>query len=365
MLGLLAAALTLAVATGEPPAPPAATSLYRILWVRPLVPRTFLEYRPSEAGGAAVDPATGMVVVGTRDGWVHAFLPDGSRLWEFRAAAGFQAAPLVTSDTAYVGSLDGRLYAREKSTGKERWQYDAKEELGSQPVAAGGLVYVATLQDTVLALDAKTGAFKWHYRREGAGGFTVRGVATPIADGGALYAGFSDGTVVALDAANGKVRWERRVGPKADFADVDGLAMDEGRLYAAAYSGVVAALDPASGKTLWELKAPQACRVAAGKGHVAAVTADKVVFVAGKDGKERWTLPLEGTPSGVPAAAGPGLGLLLVPNGHGLLLIDAGGGRMLRTFTRGQGTSASIAVLGKRVYLLSNAGELAALELLK
>lgn len=362
MLGLVAA---VAIAAVEPPAPPAATNLYRILWTRPLVPKTMLEYRPSEPGGAAVDPATGMVVVGTRDGWVHAFLPDGSLLWDFRAAGGFQAPPLVTGDAVYVGSLDGRLYARDKSTGKERWQYDAKEEMGSQPAAAGGLVYVATLQDTVLALEARSGAFRWHYRREAPGGFTIRGVANPVVEGGALYAGFSDGSVVALDASSGKVRWERKLGPRADFADVDGLAMDEGRLYAAAYSGVVAALEPATGKAIWEVKAPQACRVAAGKGYLAAVTTDKVLFMTGKDGKELWSLPLQGTPTGSPMALGRGLGLLLVPNGQGLLLIDARGARTLRNFTRGEGASSSPVVLGRRLYLLSNGGELVAVELLR
>ena len=362
MVSLVAAVL---LAVGTPPAPPAASNLYRILWTRQLTPQTLLEYRPSEPGGAGVDPASGMVVVGTRDGWVHAFLPDGALVWEFRAAGSFQAPPLVGSDAVFVGSLDGHVYARDKATGKERWQYDVKEEIGSRPVASGGLVYVATLQDTVLALEAKTGAFKWHHRREGSGGFTIRGVATPIADGGALYAAFSDGTVVALDAATGVLRWERRIAPKGDFMDVDGIALDEGRLYAAAYSGAVVALDPATGKTLWEVKAPQACRVAAGKGYVAAVTLDQVVFMTGKDGKELWRLPLQGIPTGLPVALGRGLGLLLVPNGHGLLLIDARGGRTLRNFTRGEGASSSPVVEDRRVYLLSNAGELVAVELLK
>jgi hypothetical protein len=358
-------AAALALAAVVPPAPPAASNLYRILWTRQLTPQTLLEYRPSEPGGPAVDPATGMVVTGTRDGWIHAFLPDGSRLWEFRAAGGFEAAPLVTSDAVYVGSLDGRLYARDKATGKERWQYDAKEEMGSQPVAAGGLIYVATLQDTVLALDARTGAWKWHHRREASAGFTIRGVATPIAADGVLYAAFSDGTVVALDARSGTLRWERRVAPKAVFMDVDGLALDEGRLYAAAYSGQLVAMDAASGKVIWEVKAPQVCRVAAGKGYVVAVTNEKVLAMTGKDGKELWNLPLQGTPAGIPVALGRGLGLILVPNGYGLLLIDGRGGRTLRNFTRGEGAAATPAVAGRRVYVLSNAGELVAAELLK
>ncbi|HEY6105670.1 MAG TPA: PQQ-binding-like beta-propeller repeat protein [Anaeromyxobacteraceae bacterium] len=356
------AAAALALAAATPHASPAATNLYRVLWARQLVPKGLLDYKPSEPGGPAADPTTGMVVAGTRDGWVHAFLPDGSRLWEFKAAGGFQAAPLITSDAVYVGSLDGRLYARDKATGKERWQYDAKEEMGSQPVAASGLVYVATLQDTVLALDAKTGAWKWHHRREASGGgFTIRGVATPIVADGVLYAAFSDGTVVALDARSGSLRWERRVAPKADFMDVDGLALDEGRLYAAAYSGLLVALDPASGKPLWEVKAAQPSRVAAGGGQVVAVAADRVLALEGKDGKELWSAPLEGSPAGTPVARGQGL--LLVPNGRGVLLVDGRSGRTLRTFTRGSGASASPALAGKRFYALSNGGELVAAEL--
>lgn len=356
---LVAAALALAAAS--PPAPPAATALYRVLWARQLVPKALLDYKPSEPGGAGADAATGMVVAGTRDGWVHALLPDGSRLWEFQAAGGFQAPPLVGSDAVYVGSLDGRLYARDKATGKERWQYDAKEEMGSQPVASGGLVYVQTLQDTVLALDAKTGAWKWHHRRESSGGgFTIRGVATPVVAGGSVYAAFSDGAVVALDARSGTLRWERRLGPKADFTDVDGLALDEGRLYAAAYSGLVAALDPASGKVLWEVKAPQACRVVAARGLAVAVAGDAVLALQGKDGKELWRAPLAGTPAGAPVMGG---GLLLVPNTKGVLFLDARDGRALRTFTRGKGNTAPLALAGRRFYVLSNGGELLAGEL--
>jgi len=48
-----------------------------------------------------------------------------------------------------------------------------------------------------------------------------------------------------------------------------------------------------------------------------------------------------------------------------LLLIDARGARTLRNFTRGEGASSTPVVLNKRLYLLSNGGELVAVELLK
>ena len=362
-----AVALALAlVAAGPPPLerPPrvatASSRLYRILWSKPLLSRGLMEYKPLEPAGPAVDPVTGLVVAGTRDGRVHAFQADGSRLWEFQAAAGFKAAPLITGDTVYAGSLDGRLYALEKATGKERWRYEAREELGCQPVLWGGLVYVATLQETVLALDARTGAWKWHYRRDSSGGFTIRGVAQLTVEGGRIYQGFADGSVAALDAKTGAVRWERRVAPKGDFMDVDGIALDGGRLFAAAYSGLLVALDPATGKTLWEVKAPQACRVVASRGFLAAVAGGRLVALRGPNGKEIWSAPFEGTPAEAPVALP---GLVLVPHTRGLLFIDSRDGKELRDFTRGAGFTAAPAVANGRFYALSNAAELVAAEL--
>lgn len=355
-----ALALWLAVAAAGP-VPPASGALYRVLWAKPLVPPGFLEWKPREAGGPAVDAATGLVVVGTRDAYLRALHPDGSLLWEFKAGAGFEAPALVEGDTVYAGSLDGRLYALEKATGKERWRYDAREELGSRPVAAGGLVYVTTLQDTLLALDAKTGAWKWNQRRENAGRFTIRGAGGPAVANGTVYAGFSDGVVAAFDAASGTARWERPVAPKGDFMDVDSTPLLEGtRVYVAAYSGVVTALEAATGKTIWEARVPGASRLVLTGGRLVAVGAASVLALSPKSGKVLWTTPLEGVPAGDPVATPVAL---LVPNTAGLLLLEPGWGRRLRTFTRGKGISASPALLGRTLYLLTDGGELVALEL--
>lgn len=360
---LLALVAAIGIQAAPAPVQPPADRTLRVAWHRELLPPALLEWKVREPGGAAVDPETGMVVVGTRDGRLQAFQPDGSPLWNTQAQGPFEAPPAVEGDTVYAGSSDGRLYALERATGKERWRYDAKEEIGSRPVLVDGVVYFSTLQDTVFAVDAKTGAWKWHKRREAPGRFTIRGVAWPTVAGGMVYAGFADGAVTALDARTGQVKWERRVAPNGEFTDVDSTPqVADGRVYVAAYSGAVLALDAASGKVLWEVKAPEACRVKLSGKTLVAVTAKSVLGLSPADGKQLWTQRLGGAPAGEPAVA---KGWVLVPATTGILILDLASGKTLRRLDPGTGSSATPAVLDSRVYVLSNGGDLVAVDLLQ
>ncbi len=359
MGALLALALAAATATGSLPPPP--LELYRVAWHKPLVPMEILEWKPREPAGAGVDPVTGTVVVGSRDGKVRAYGPDGRAMWDFHAGGIFWTAPTVDGATVYAGSDSGVLHALELGTGRERWRYDAQEEIGGGPVVSGGLVYFSTLQDTVFALDARTGAWKWHHRRDPEPGFSVRGAASPAVSGGVLYAGYSDGTVAALDAATGAVRWERRVAPRGDLADVDSTPQISGsRLFVAAYSGAVLALDARTGAVDWEVKAPGACRTLLAGNTLYAVTLTQVIALAPRDGTQIWAVPLQGVPAGPPALAGK---WLLVPNTAGLLFLDPASGQLLRYFDPGTGVSAPPTASGSRLYVVSNGGELLALDL--
>jgi outer membrane protein assembly factor BamB len=329
------------------------------LWTRDLVAPDLLEWRPEEPGGPAVDPKSGIVVAGARDGVVRAFDADGALAWSFATRAGIGATPLVHDGLAYAGSLDGNLYALDLFTGAERWRYAVGDETGAL-VAVKGLVVVATHQDTVLALDARSGAWRWTHRRERKGdAFSIRGVAAPVLAHGLLFAAYSDGAVAALDPETGVARWERVVAPKGDQQDVDSLAADGARVYAAAYSGAVVALDPATGRTLWEERVPGPIQVLAADDRVYVAVAGKVLALDARDGALRWSRAVEGEVGGRLARLGP---RLAVPTGKGLLLLDPLGGRVMRLFDPGSGVSAPPAVNGRRVYLLSNAGSLVAVR---
>ncbi len=360
-MGALALALALAAAgpgvSNRLPAVP--RTLYRIAWDRPFVGLRPLEWRPQERGGVAVDPATGFALLGTRDGWLHCVRADGTLAWELRGDGAF-GLPAVVGDTAYVGSADGGLYAVAIATGKERWRYRTDEDLSTRPAVADGLVVVASLQDTVFAVDARTGAWKWHHRRESKSGLTVFGAAAARAGGGAVYAAYSDGFVAALDAG-GNARWERQIAPAGDHLDVDSILLDSGRLYAAAASGAVLALDARTGSTIWTSQVPAAARLALAAGLVVAVAPANVVALASSDGSVVWTTPLGGVPAGEPVEVGR---WVLVPTDRGgLRWLEAATGRLLRVFDPGTGVSGPPGATGTRVYVLSNGGDLFALDL--
>jgi outer membrane protein assembly factor BamB len=364
---MTALALALALAASPPQGmssrlSPAPLELYRVAWMRPFVGPQALETSPLEPGGVGVDPQSGTAVFGTRDGWLHAVRLDGKVAWELRTEGGSWAPPAFDGDTVYAGSSDGRLYAIALSNGKLRWRYDAKEELGTRPVVADGTVFVMSLQDTLFAVDAKTGAWKWHHRREAKSGFSIRGAAWPAVRAGVVYAGYSDGFVAALETPSGKVRWERLVAPAGDYLDVDALELQGGRLYAAAFSGSVLCLDVSSGDVVWVFRAPGAVRLAADAGLVVAVTASTVYGLSPATGAPLWTAPLEGAPgSGEPVRVGQ---WILLPTGTaGLRFLDAATGRTVRTLDPGTGVSGTPGINAGRVYVLSNAGELLALDL--
>jgi outer membrane protein assembly factor BamB len=361
-----ALALALALAGSDPGVrttlPPAPVKLFRIAWERPLVgPRPF-ELKPLERGGIGADPEPkrGLAFLGTRDGWLHAIRRDGSVAWELRAGGGF-GPPLAQGDTVYAGSSDGKLYAVAIATGKPRWIYDAKEDLSTRPALADGMVLVASLRDTVFAVDAANGAWKWHHRREAKETLTIFGAASVQVSGDTAFAAYSDGYASALDFKTGATRWERRVAPAGTHLDVDALLVDGGRVYAAAYSGAVLCLDARGGETIWSFEAPGAAQLALAGGLVVAVTSSSVHGLSPVDGGAIWTTPLGGSPAGVPLVVGK---WLLVPAGRGgLRWLEASTGRLLRVFEPGTGVSASPGAVDGRVYVLSNGGDLFALDL--
>jgi outer membrane protein assembly factor BamB len=357
---LVALALTaLPAETGR--MPPAPRDVFSIAWKKALVDTEFGDYQTTELGGAAVDSTGRWVVVGTRDGWLHALHPDGTLAWEFRGQGPFGGEPLIDAGTVYAGCHDGRLYALDLATGALRWKYEAREQLGTRPALVNGLVVVASLQDTVFAVDAASGAWKWHHRRDLNEGFTIHGAASVKVDAGRVLAAFSDGTIAAIDATSGQVRWEQHVAPAGRYQDVDSLALADGRLYLAAYSGAVMALDLASGKTLWSQPYAGAARVLADRGAVLTVTGSEVLSLSGTDGKVNWRAPLQGAASGAPRVAGR---WLLVPADEGgLRIYEAASGRLLRVLDPGSGFSSTPGIHDHRVYALSNAGTLLALDL--
>ena len=102
----------------------------------------------------------------------------------------------MTSGVVYIGSYDGKVYAIDAISGRERWirRLSGKPILGS-PVVSAGTVYIGSTDAKIYALDAETGVILWAYTT---GNQITRGPA--VADG-LVYIGSNDGSLYAFSTA--------------------------------------------------------------------------------------------------------------------------------------------------------------------
>ena len=87
----------------------------------------------------------------------------GKPLLRSRTLGGVKAAPTVQGSEIIIASLDGKLYAINRTTGQDTWQYlDAAQPLIAKPVALGRLIIQPLLPDGgLVAVNAIDGKEVW------------------------------------------------------------------------------------------------------------------------------------------------------------------------------------------------------------
>ena len=137
-----------------------------------------------------------------------------------------RSQPLVTSDTIFLSTVAGRLYALDRLTGCIKWTYRTERPLRTSltlgRAGAKAALFVGDQGATVHAIDAATGKLIWQQRV----GLFVASVVTgaPVQHGERLFVPISafgvalamqpdfeccksHGGVRALDAATGEILW--------------------------------------------------------------------------------------------------------------------------------------------------------------
>jgi outer membrane protein assembly factor BamB len=336
--------------------PAAALAVFSIDYWHPLVETaTTMEFVPREFATPAVDPVSGRVVVGTRDGVLRSVNIDGKVRWTVNTPTPFYAGVLIKDGVVYSPGGDGLLRAIKADTGQVLWSYDCGEELVTVPVLAEGRVLVASQSATLYAVDTNDGKWLWQYRRTPPAGFILRGASTPVVRDGVVYLGFSDGHAAALEAKTGAALWDRVLSTGTQFIDVSSTPGFDaaGHLIVASYKDGLFALDAKTGDTVWQTSA---------SGLAYVLVRGRVVFAAGEDrvgawssdtGKNIWVTTLPDRAGQQPAFAS---GMLLVPTGRALLFVDPVSGKILRRFDPGKGVTATPGVYGPDALVLSNLG---------
>ena len=331
-------------------------AVYSIDYWHAMVERsTTMEFVPREFATPAVDPASGRVVVGTRDGVLRSVTIDGKVRWSVITPAPFYAGALIRDGVVYSPGGDGVLRAIKADTGAVLWTYDCGEELVTVPVLAEGKVLVASQSATLYALEAADGKWVWQYRRTPPVGFILRGASTPVVRDGMVYLGFSDGHAAALDAKTGAAAWDRVLSTGTQFIDVSSTpGFDStGNLIVASYKDGLFSLDPKTGDTVWQSAASGLAYVLVRGSVIFAAGEDRVGAYSAETGKSIWLMSLPDRAGQQPAFAS---GLLLVPTGKALLFVDPVSGKILRRFDPGKGVTATPGVYGPDALVLSNLG---------
>jgi outer membrane protein assembly factor BamB len=302
-----------------------------------------------------VDPASGRVVVGTRDGVLRSVSIDGRVRWAVPTPSPFFAGVLIRDGVVYVPGGDGLLRALRADNGALIWTYDCGEELVTIPVMAEGRVLVASQSATLFAVNAADGVWAWQYRRSTPPGFILRGASTPVVREGVVYLGFADGHAAALDAKTGGAIWDRVLSTGTQFIDVSSSPGfdSNGHLIVSSYKDGIFALDPKSGDTVWQTSVSGLAWVLVRGAVIFSAGEDRIAAYSAETGRNIWTTTLPDRAGYQPAMAS---GILLVPTGRALLFVNPVTGGILRRFDPGKGVTATPGVYGPDALVLSNLG---------
>lgn len=214
--------------------------------------------------------------------------PGGSVRWKSDVGAfvGTGSTPdpvAVDTNSVYVGSIDGSVYALDIGSSSTRWKSPMQQELSNGPVVSGGRVFATNIHG-LFAFDAATGARSWS---------NANITGSVAADGGLVFGMMSSSHgngVVAYDAATGVQRWNALAG---DDLFISPVSAADGVVATVTGGSRLCVLDAATGAERWRkgdakldfsrLATPV---VAAGTIFVAAGSAFRAFDLA--TGAEKW-----------------------------------------------------------------------------
>lgn len=244
-------------------------------------------------GAPAIGPS-GEVVVGSQDGSVHAFNPDGSTRWIFSGAGDWiDSGPTLAPDgTVYAGSWDHFLYAIDGETGGLLWKMETGGLItGSPAIGPDGTVYIGSHDGLLYAVNPD-GTLKW--LSESIDSLDAIN-SSPVlnSDGSRVYYGNDSGEFLAIDTADGSEAWVFAVtdihpaGIDGDTAISGPAAIgSDGGIYFACENSYLYALTE-SGGLRWSYPASETIRSAP------VVSSDETLHFAAQDGY-LYTLDTEG-----------------------------------------------------------------------
>ena len=123
-------------------------------------------------------------------------------LWTFQAGDMIESTAAVVDGVAYVGALDGTLYAINAETGEQVWTYQTNSAIKASPTVDAGIVYFGDGDGHFYAVDISTQQPKWQYTTEG----EIISSANVVGD--RVLFGSYDGFLYCLNRTDGTLIWK-------------------------------------------------------------------------------------------------------------------------------------------------------------
>ncbi|MEM6331087.1 MAG: PQQ-binding-like beta-propeller repeat protein [Planctomycetota bacterium] len=204
----------------------------------------------------------------------------------------------------------------------------------------------------------------WQYKPGGETAFE----ATPVVAGGVVYLGDADGTLHAVGLDTGKPVWKRTI---EDSGFTAGAAVAGGRLFVGDYNGVVRCFSLAGGdegSEAWSFATESevnAAPIPHGDTLLVTTEAGELIALAAATGDERWRFQIDGplrcSPTVLAGTGGSGHALLAGCDAR-LTAVDLATGREAGAVDIGGQTGSTAAILGRRAYFGTEAGEFLAVD---
>ena len=158
---------------------------------------------------------------------------------------------LVSADTIYLSSSNGRVYSLDKEFGDLNWESEILDEvhrkLWTSPVIQGDTLYVSTFDGDICALSAETGELlDWSFQSEA--GFA----SSPVIYGNTLFLGSFDLYLHAIEIGSNASMWRFPEEEPAGSWFWASPIVNEGIVYAGCLDGRLYAIEAETGEELWE-----------------------------------------------------------------------------------------------------------------
>ena len=173
----------------------------------------------------------GIIYVPATDNWnVHAFYPNGTKKWSFKAGERVYSSPAIGDDgTIYCTSYNGYLYSLYPENGTEKWKYKIGSHIRTSPcIADDGTIYTVSTDGPLFAFNPN-GTKKWNTTSVGGG------TSPTIAQDGTIYCGYKD--LYAVNPTDGSIKWVFNIGESRTIKEGTPCNSIDGTIYFGTYIG--------------------------------------------------------------------------------------------------------------------------------